>query len=238
MRGLIWAGLVMFLVGCNSGKVEELTRQNQTLQTQLDTLLVQNKRLQDDFARLKRDFGKIETLSQKLSGVSAKIMTTMGEIDVELYPDKAPLHCLSFIARAESGFYNNTQFHRVIPGFMIQGGDPNSRDDNPDDDGRGGPSVMIPHEFNDIRHERGVLSTARVGDPRVGAGSQFFIMHGDNFNLDRQYTVFGRVTKGMEVVDEIATTPTYKNKRPAQADHPIKPVRIRRIEIVTPTASR
>ena len=112
---------------------------------------------------------------------------------------------------------------------MIQGGDPNSLDDNPNDDGMGGPIVNIPHEFNDIAHKRGILSTARHPNAAMGAGSQFFIMHGDAPHLDKQYTVFGEVTKGMDVVDEIATAPTYGKGN--LSTHPKKPIRIRSIEI-------
>ena len=91
---------------------------------------------------------------------------------------------------------------------MIQGGDPNTKTSDKSSYGQGGPIAMIPHEFNEKSHKRGILSTARVGDVNVGAGSQFFIMHGDNPGLDRQYTVFGEVTKGMEVVDKIADLKT------------------------------
>ncbi|RMF56672.1 MAG: peptidylprolyl isomerase [Calditrichaeota bacterium] len=155
----------------------------------------------------------------------------MGTIELEFFPEKAPLHCFNFITRAESGFYNGTQFHRIIKGFMIQGGDPKSKDKDPYNDGTGGPIVNIPNEFNEIHHGPGILSMARVSDPSVGAGCQFFIMHGDAPQLDKQYTVFGKVTKGMEVVDKIANVPTYGNRNPRLRDHPIEPVIIRRIEV-------
>ena len=151
----------------------------------------------------------------------------MGDIEVKFFPEKAPLHVFAFVTRAEAGFYNGTQFHRVIPGFMIQGGDPKSRDNDPFDDGTGGPIAMLPHEFNDIKHVPGILSTARVPDVSVGAGSQFFIMHGTSPNLDGQYTAFGQVTKGMDVVDEIAKARTMQNP----PNHPVKPIRIRKIEV-------
>ncbi|OGS36110.1 MAG: hypothetical protein A2293_00530 [Elusimicrobia bacterium RIFOXYB2_FULL_49_7] len=165
-----------------------------------------------------------------MTGLKARVLTSLGDIEVEFFSDKAPLHCFSFITRAECGFYNNTEFHRVIPGFMIQGGDPNTKDQDPYNDGMGGPQVMIPHEFNDIHHAPGILSMARVGDVNAGAGSQFFIMHGDSPQLDRQYTAFGKVLRGMEVVEKIATTETNRND-PRLRDHPIKPVIIKAIQI-------
>lgn len=131
--------------------------------------------------------------------------TTSGDILVELYPDKAPETVANFLKYVDDGFYNNTIFHRVIPGFMIQGGDPTGT-------GMGGPGYSIEGEFtsngfqNDLKHTRGVLSMARAMDPN-SAGSQFFIMHMDAPHLDKQYAAFGKVTEGMDVVDAIARTP-------------------------------
>ena len=131
--------------------------------------------------------------------------TTSGDILVELYPDKAPETVANFLKYVDDGFYNNTIFHRVIPGFMIQGGDPTGT-------GMGGPGYCIEGEFtsngfkNDLKHTRGVLSMARAMDPN-SAGSQFFIMHMDAPHLDKQYAAFGKVTEGMDVVDAIARTP-------------------------------
>lgn len=172
----------------------------------------------------------INTLSQFLTGYKAKLVTSEGTIEIRLNAEVAPIHVLAFIARAEGGFYNNTYFHRVIPGFMIQGGDPNTRNDNPYDDGLGGPMGAIPHEFNTISHKRGIVSMARVSDKRQGAGSQFFIMHADYPSLDNEYTVFGEVISGMEVVDKIATGETHQND-PRLRDRPVKPVYIQSIEI-------
>ena len=123
----------------------------------------------------------------------------------ELFPEIAPISCANFIALANSGFYDGVIFHRVIPGFMIQGGDPTGT-------GMGGPGYSIEGEFtsngfkNDLKHTRGVLSMARAMDPN-SAGSQFFIMHMDAPHLDKQYAAFGKVTEGMDVVDAIARTP-------------------------------
>lgn len=173
----------------------------------------------------------LKTLSRFLTGYQAKILTTEGTITLRLNAEVAPIHVLAFIARAEGGYYKNTYFHRIIPGFMIQGGDPNTRNDNPYDDGLGGPMGAIPHEFNSISHKRGIVSMARVSDKTQGAGSQFFIMHADYPALDNQYTVFGEVTAGMEVVDKIAQGATHQND-PRLRDRPVKPVYIQSIEII------
>src|SRR5688572_6011266 len=144
-------------------------------------------------------------------GPKATIKTKFGEMDVVFYPEKAPKHVENFIALARSGFYNGTIFHRVIPGFMIQGGDPNTKDLNkPETYGQGGPSQRLKAEFNDIPHRRGIISMARTSDPN-SAGSQFFIVVKDSNFLDGQYTVFGEVVKGMEVADQIVNLP--KNSR-------------------------
>lgn len=228
MRNLIFVlsalmfGL-LFLSGCQNKEMERLTEQVSQLGRQNHELRRQLNQSQEPAERL-------QLLSNYLSGVKARINTNMGSIEVEFYPEKAPIHVFNFISRAEGGFYNNTQFHRVIPGFMIQGGDPNSRDGNKLNNGQGGPITMIPHEFNDIRHERGVLSMARVSDKSMGAGSQFFIMHADRFHLDNEYTAFGRVTSGMDVVDRIADTPKHSDD-PRLRDHPVNPVIIQSIDL-------
>ena len=144
-------------------------------------------------------------------GPKAIIKTKFGDMDIVFFPEKAPKHVENFIALAKSGFYNGTIFHRVIPGFMIQGGDPNTKDLNkPETYGQGGPSQRLKAEFNDIPHRRGILSMARTNDPN-SAGSQFFIVVKDSNFLDGQYTVFGEVVKGMEVADKIVSLP--KNSR-------------------------
>ena len=139
-------------------------------------------------------------------------MENGGVIRAELYPDVAPITVKNFVDLAEKGFYDGLIFHRVIPGFMIQGGDPTGT-------GMGGPGHTIKGEFaangvkNDLRHTRGVLSMARSMMPN-SAGSQFFIMHQDAPHLDGQYAAFGKVIEGIEVVDEIAATPTDRSDRP------------------------
>ena len=140
---------------------------------------------------------------------------TLGEIELELFPDVAPLHCANFDSLVTTGFYDGLAFHRVIPNFMIQGGDPNSRDQPRHKWGMGAPGQKtVPAEFSDIPHERGILSTARKGNDVNSATSQFFIMHAHSPHLDGQYTVFGKVVRGMEVVDKIATTPRDKRDNP------------------------
>ena len=138
-----------------------------------------------------------------------------GVIRAELYPDVAPKTVENFVSLVQKGFYDGVIFHRVIPGFMIQGGDPTGT-------GMGGPGHTIPGEFtangfkNDLKHTRGVLSMARTMDPN-SAGSQFFIMHMDAPHLDGQYAAFGKVIEGIEVVDSIAHTPrNMANDKPRQ----------------------
>jgi peptidyl-prolyl cis-trans isomerase B (cyclophilin B) len=143
----------------------------------------------------------------------AVIETTHGNIKLELFEDKAPGHVKNFKDLASKGFYNGTTFHRVIPGFMIQGGDPNSKSDDRSSHGTGGPGHTIDAEFNDVKHERGVLSMARSQDPN-SAGSQFFICVKDAFFLDGQYTAFGKVIEGMDVADKIVNEPRDSNDNP------------------------
>jgi peptidyl-prolyl cis-trans isomerase B (cyclophilin B) len=144
----------------------------------------------------------------------AVINTTEGEMVIEFWPDVAPNTVANFKKLALKGFYNGTCFHRVIKGFMIQGGDPLTKDPNAESHwGTGGPGYQIKAEFNDRSHVRGVISMARSNDPD-SAGSQFFICHGNPTFLDRQYTAFGRLIKGDEVLEKIATTPTHPPDRP------------------------
>lgn len=137
-----------------------------------------------------------------------------GVIKAELYPEIAPNTVANFVSLINKGYYNDLIFHRVIPGFMIQGGCPNGN-------GMGGPGYEIPGEFsangfeNDLKHSRGVLSMARTMDPD-SAGSQFFIMHDDAPHLDGQYAAFGKVTEGMDVVDKIAGCRTGWGDKPLQ----------------------
>lgn len=143
---------------------------------------------------------------EEKKGTRAIIETKYGEIEIKFFPDVAPGHVNNFVKLAKEGFYDGTIFHRVIPGFMIQGGDPNTKGPNQATYGAGGPGYTIKAEFNEISHKRGVLSMARANDPN-SAGSQFFIVVKDSTFLDRQYTVFGEVVKGMETADKIVNLP-------------------------------
>jgi len=149
----------------------------------------------------------VVTKADATKGPRATIKTQFGDMELAFFPQKAPKHVENFLKLAKSGFYNGTIFHRVIPGFMIQGGDPNTKDLNkPETYGMGGPKERVHAEFNDIPHTRGILSMARSNDPN-SAGSQFFIVVKDANFLDGQYTVFGEVVKGMEVADKIVNLP-------------------------------
>lgn len=132
------------------------------------------------------------------------IETKFGNMELRLFNDVAPGHVENFIKLAKDGFYDGTIFHRVIPGFMIQGGDPNTKGTDKSKYGIGGPGYSIKAEFNQRSHKRGILSMARSRDPN-SAGSQFFIVVTDSSFLDGQYTVFGEVTSGMEVADQIVS---------------------------------
>jgi peptidyl-prolyl cis-trans isomerase B (cyclophilin B) len=144
----------------------------------------------------------------------AVITTTEGTMVVEFWTDAAPNTIANFKKLANSGFYDGTAFHRVIKGFMIQGGDPLTKDPSKEDAwGTGGPGYQIKAEFNNHSHVRGVISMARSQDPD-SAGSQFFICHGDPTFLDHQYTTFGKLIKGDDVLEKIATTPTHPQDRP------------------------
>jgi len=145
----------------------------------------------------------------------AVIETTHGTIKLEFFEDKAPGHVKNFKDLANKNFYDGTTFHRVIPGFMIQGGDPNSKSDDRSQHGTGGPGHTIDAEFNDVKHERGVLSMARSQDPN-SAGSQFFICVKDAFFLDGQYTAFGKVIEGLDVADKIVNEARDSNDNPEE----------------------
>ena len=150
-------------------------------------------------------------------GQIAVIETNFGNIVIQLFPDVAPGHVENFVKLARDGFYDGSTFHRVIPGFMIQGGDPNSKDEDRSNDGQGGPGYTINAEFSDVPHKRGILSMARAQDPN-SAGSQFFIVVADSNFLDGQYTVFGEVIEGMDVADKIV------NVKRDGSDNPLEKV--------------
>lgn len=165
-------------------------------------------------------------MTENNQGAVAVLETAAGTMKFEFFPDKAPGHVKNFIDLAEKGFYDGTVFHRVIPGFMIQGGCPEGT-------GRGGPGYQIRAEFNDTPHVRGVLSMARAQDPD-SAGSQFFVCHGDARFLDGQYTAFGRLIDGEETLDAIANAPC----RPGgEGSTPVEPVVIEKVRIERPSGA-
>lgn len=162
----------------------------------------------------------LQFVEQKAEGQStaphAILKTKFGEMEIVLFPALAPKHVESFVNLSKKNFYNGTIFHRVIPGFMIQGGDPYTKDPtNRNRYGTGGPGYTLPAEFSKVAHERGILSAARTADPN-SAGSQFFIMVDKAPHLDGQYTVFGEVIKGMEVADMIVKQPRDQRDAPLE----------------------
>jgi len=145
----------------------------------------------------------------------ALIETNFGDIKIKLLPEIAPETVRNFITLTKSSFYDGTLFHRVIPGFMIQGGDPNTKESDKSVWGQGGPGYNLKAEFNSRSHLRGIVSMARASDPD-SAGSQFFIVTSDSTFLDRQYTVFGEVVEGLEIADKIVNLPRDGNDCPSE----------------------
>ena len=160
----------------------------------------------------------------------AIIETNLGNIVIEFLSDAAPNHVQNFINLSRDGFYDGTLFHRIIPGFMIQGGDPNTISGDPNTWGQGGPDETLDAEFNKIKHNRGIVSMARSADPN-SAGSQFFIVHRDSNSLDEEYTVFGRLVteSSFDTLDKIAAVQTGTNDRPVDPEQ----VKITKITIVS-----
>ena len=158
-----------------------------------------------------------ETVMEKtnLEQDRAIITTQFGDIELEFFDDIAPKHVESFKLHAKNGYYDGTTFHRVIPGFMIQGGDPNTKTDNKGSWGMGGPGYNVKAEFSSRSHLRGIVSMARAMDPD-SAGSQFFIMHKDSTFLDNEYTVFGEVIKGIKVADKVVSQPRTRRDLPLE----------------------
>src|SRR5277367_630665 len=161
----------------------------------------------------------------------AVIKTTAGEMVVEFWPDVAPLTVANFKKLASSGFYDGTAFHRIVKGFMIQGGDPLTKDPNKEDQwGTGGPGHKVKAEFNEKPHVRGVLSMARSQNPD-SAGSQFFVCLADARFLDKQYTAFGKVIQGDDVLGKLGETPTTRGNG-GEPSKPVKRVGVESVKIV------
>ncbi|NOZ25065.1 MAG: peptidylprolyl isomerase [Nitrospirae bacterium] len=160
-----------------------------------------------------RKFTKEEI--KKMAETRAVIETKFGNIELRFFPEVAPNHVNNFIELAKKGFYDGTIFHRVIPGFMIQGGDPNTKGEDRSRYGMGGPGYSLKAEFNSRPHKRGTLSMARAANPD-SAGSQFFICVADAPFLDGKYTVFGEVVSGMDVADKIVGQPRDARDNPLE----------------------
>jgi peptidyl-prolyl cis-trans isomerase B (cyclophilin B) len=171
-----------------------------------------------------RTFSKQEI--QTMEQTTATIQTKFGEIILKFFPEVAPNHVNSFIELARDGFYDDTTFHRIVPGFVIQGGDPNTKSDDRSRHGMGGPGFTLKAEFSKLPHKRGSVSMARAANPD-SAGSQFFICVADAPFLDGEYTIFGEVVEGMDVVDKIVSQP--KDQR----DNPIERVEMK-VRVVGP----
>jgi peptidyl-prolyl cis-trans isomerase B (cyclophilin B) len=192
--------------------------------------LVTNGSAQDKKADTDNKDTKKETKAVSTNEV-AVMTTTAGEMVIEFWPDVAPKTVENFKALANKGFYDGTAFHRIIKGFMIQGGDPLTKDlKNEARFGTGDPGYKIPAEFNERSHQKGVLSMARSADPN-SAGSQFFIVHGDASSLDRKYTTFGKVIKGEDVLDKIANTPVGPSAG-GERSKPQQRVEVKSVKIV------
>ncbi len=217
IKFLIFAQTIMltcfFMISCSS---ESIDSSDEDLQPEILT--------NDEIREWQEKLQGIEAVRVE-DGEIAVLETSLGTITFRFFTDVAPNHCANFKKLANSGFYDWTTFHRVIPGFMLQGGDINSKNDNPSDDGTGSPGYTVNAEFSDMTHKRGIISTARKGNDINSAGSQFFIIHEDSPHLDGQYTVFGEVIEGIEVVDAIASVSRDRGDRPVESVY-IKKARV------------
>ena len=220
---------VFYFISCGSKESENTDTQKKDNETQIQTQNQTNTT--SNTQKMDTTKPKTDTTEQTKKDDKGKesnivvLETNMGDITIELYPKDAPKHCANFKKLVEEGFYDGTAFHRVIPGFMIQGGDPNSKDNDRSNDGLGGPGYTIPAEIK-LKHELGSVAAARLGDQvnpkRESSGSQFYIVVGDASHLNGEYTVFGQVIKGQDIADKISNV-----KRDAR-DNPIDRVEIKR----------
>ncbi len=193
---LLIAG-ILFSVGCGNSETSQKREETKVSKPKKQSPMKEASMLKGMKPPTLEDVGSPDEV--------AVLTTSKGEIVLEFYPDIAPLHVANFKILSKAGFYDGTYFHRVLPGFVIQGGDPNTKDENPNNDGMGGPPWKVKAEFNDVKHDKGILSMARSQDVNSG-GSQFFIClsRAQTKSLDNKYTVFGNVIKGLDVVDKIA----------------------------------
>lgn len=244
---------VVFLAGCAQEKKEVIQEQNTDMEKQekpggylpsmVDIKDQAGQRIQDavdkENAKINQGYidAELEDAPQTENGstgaespaTGAVLDTNYGKIKVKFYSGDAPKTVINFVKLAKENFYDGLRFHRVIKGFMVQGGDQNSKDNDWADDGQGGPGYTVPAEIK-RKNLRGTIATARLGDAvnpkKDSSGSQFFINAADNAFLDGGYTVFGEVTEGMDVVDKIENAKTNAN------DHPLEDITIKNIELV------
>ncbi len=188
-------------------------------------------------AATKKKEKKVSSKPRDYAKTLAVLKTSQGDVTIRFFFDKAPGHVKNFVDLAASGFYDGTLFHRVIPDFMVQGGDPNTKDPGKSalygmggNTDKAGKPLNVKAEFNEISHKRGILSMARASDPDSGS-SQFFIVVKDSPFLDRQYTVFGEVVKGMDVVDRIVTESNADTTDPRSGGKPRAYQKILKVEL-------
>lgn len=226
MKKILYAALAFALVACAKNATNQTAQSETTSSTSTTATEISSTAITDTAQTATTASASTSTTATTATTATqeakksmdnankiAEIHTSAGEIDVRFFPDKAPKHVKNFIDLAESGFYNGIKFHRVMPGFMIQGGDPNTKSGDPGTWGSGGSPNKIQAEFNDVKHVRGILSAARTMDPN-SASSQFFVMVAAAPSLDRQYSAFGQVIRGMEVADKIVNAARDGNDRP------------------------
>jgi peptidyl-prolyl cis-trans isomerase B (cyclophilin B) len=215
-----WALLVVMAIGCH--RVESGAN---------PTLALETQSAQEEFEASKTfEWPHDESHPILTLEITTGADAGNGTISIELMPELAPVTVARVVDLAKDGYYDGTTFHRVIPDFMIQGGDPNSRDRDPDNDGNGNPELRIRDEFGDAPFIRGVVGMGNKGRQN-STGGQFFIMQADNRSLDGRYTVIGRVVSGIEIVDAITTVSIDRVGRWGPKDRPIANVRMTRVAI-------
>jgi len=221
--------LGIFLYGCGDKKTNTDTQKKDNTtqnQTQTEQTTQQQDNVKKDTMQTKTDTSKTTDKKDSKESNTVILKTSMGDIEIELNEKDAPQHVANFKKLVKSGFYKGTTFHRVIPGFMIQAGDPNSKDADRSNDGQGGPGYTTPAEIKG-KHEKGSVAAARLGDQvnpkKESSGSQFYIVTGEASHLDGQYSVFGKITKGMDIALKIE-----KVKRDAR-DNPEEKVVIKEV---------
>jgi peptidyl-prolyl cis-trans isomerase B (cyclophilin B) len=213
LRTLLLCGLVALATGCGNSNTSTTTTQTPSDNNQSNT------------ASNSEGFYKGPELDALTSNPNRLVVmeTKLGTIKLQLFDKAAPKHVANMVKLVKSGFYDGVTFHRIISGFMIQGGDPNSKDDDLSNDGIGRQDLeRVPAEFSQtLTHQRGILSAARTPDPN-SASTQFFIMHKHNPQLDRQYSIYGQVVEGLAVVDKIVALPKVSGDNPGKAAQILK----------------